>query len=105
MWADMHYENEKPIVCHFCRPADTKEDNMVEIHAAIIGRQADTLDFCDEDIQVMFKDLDGSVVTYFTFEPLMAQLIKELRLLRESLRRKENYGKDSYVSRHREGGV
>jgi len=41
----------------------------------------DELSFCDEDIREMFRD----VSPYFTGTPLVAQLIKEIRLLRQEL--------------------
>jgi len=58
-------------------------------NAAFTVRPVDTLEFCDKDIQARYRAPDGSVAAYFTFEPLLAQLIKESRLLRGSLR-KEN---------------
>ncbi len=59
------------------------DGQRVEIDAATFTHP-DTLSFCDEDIQAMFR-VNGSITTHFTFEPLLAQLIKELRLLRDSL--------------------
>ena len=41
----------------------------------------DELSFVDEDIRDMFRNVGG----YFTGTPLVAQLIKELRLLRQEL--------------------
>lgn len=53
---------------------------MEEI-SVLSNAHPDTLQFCDEDIQAIFE----SGTSYFTFEPLLAQLIKELRLLRSGL--------------------
>lgn len=67
------------------RPLTMNESDHQVGEAAFTIQWADTLGFCDEDIQAIFKPVDGSVATHFTFEPLIAQLVKELRLLRELL--------------------
>jgi len=55
------------------------------IHSGIhTGRDTDDaeLSFCDEDIREMFHKIKSG---YFTGTPLLAQLIKELRLMRQEL--------------------
>ena len=55
---------------------------MLEIHDAITSvEHPDELSFVDEDIRELFKDCN-----YVMGMPLLVQLIKELRLLRESLK-------------------
>ncbi len=45
------------------------------------------LEFVDDDIRAMFADEPGGT-PYFIGTPLMAQLVKELRLLRAVLEKK-----------------
>lgn len=60
---------------------ETVSDEMLGPFTVSIPKPPDYMDFVDSDIRVMFDGRGG----YLSHEPLLAQLIKEIRLMREVL--------------------
>ena len=62
-----------------------KLDSMVQITLCASG-PVDTLSMCSDEVKKMFEPQDGWPRNYMSHEPLLAELIVQIRQLNETLR-------------------